>query len=64
LGAVASEDDDVLRSVAQLGDRERACDSVPLTTLGLEVVTADSDNPTSTDAEHPDLAMSSLTFDQ
>jgi hypothetical protein len=63
LGAVASEDDDVLRSVAQLRYREGACGGVPLTTLGLEVLAADSDNPTSSYAEHPDLAVSGLTFD-
>ena len=53
--AVRPEDHDVLRSAAELRDRERACGGILLVTFGLVVMTADPDDPMPPDAQDTDL---------
>jgi hypothetical protein len=62
--AVTPEDDNVLRFVTQLRDRERTSRGVSLATSGLEVLAVHSNHPPSFDAEYPDLAELGLASDK
>ena len=54
-GAVGPEDHDILPPASELRDRERTGGGLFLVTVGLEVVTADPNDPVRPDAQDADL---------